>query len=229
MSHRGRLFFCMMWGASLIGCDRHPAPPTPPPTASAAPASPEPTRPTTQELLEGPYKKLPLPGMPLAVQVPAGWKIEVEGSLTFLEGPTPTGNAMIQLAQRESRSPDQVESLLRGIKREKDQHPDTIKRADLREVGDVKIVEQLSISKPITTPKLDAHGDAQLDEHGNIRTLTSTAAEWKLTVLVPYEKMFSEYELNFIDLTGEQYNVDKDFLQRIVSSLSYENSQALSQ
>jgi hypothetical protein len=35
--------------------------------------------------------------------------------------------------------------------------------------------------------------------------------------------------LNFIDLTGEQYALDKDFLERILSSISYENSQASGQ
>jgi hypothetical protein len=230
MNQRGRLFFCITWGIFLIGCDRHPAPPPPaPPTASAAPAPPQPARPTTQELLAGPYKKLVLPGMPLAVQAPPSWKIEIDGSLTFLEGPTPSYDAMIQLAQRESLRPDQVDILLEGVKRDQDQHPETVKRADLRQVGDMRILDQLSISQPITTPKVDSKGDAVLDAHGNILTVTTTAAHWKLTVLVPYEKMFSVYELNFIDLTGEQYALDKDFLQKILASLSYENSQATGQ
>jgi hypothetical protein len=218
----------MMWGTFLIGCDRHPAPPPPPP-AAAAQTPPQPTRPTTQELTSGPYKKLTLPGMPLAVQAPQSWKIAIEGSLTFLEGPTPSDNAMIQLAQRESLRPEQVESLLEGVKREQAQHPETVKRADLRQVGDMKIIEQLSISAPVSTPKVDAKGDAVLDEHGNIITTANSSAHWRLTVLVPYEKMFSDYELNFIDLTGEQYALDKDFLERILSSISYENSQASGQ
>src|ERR1700733_1694871 len=171
MSHQGRLFFCIAWGIFVIGCYRPPAPP--PPAASAAPAAAQPTRPTTQELLNGPYKKLTLPGMPLAVQVPASWKIEVDGPLTYLEGPTPSDNAMIQLAQRESRNPDQVEIQLEGVKRDQSQHPDTVKRADLRAVGDMKILDQLSISPPVTMPRVDAKGGAELDEHGNLRTITS--------------------------------------------------------
>src|SRR5450432_1981612 len=186
-----RLIFFMAWGVFLISCNRSPKPP--PASAISAQTKPEAARPTTQELLSGPYKRMVLPGMPLAIQVPQSWKIEVDGSLTFLQGPTPTDNAIIQLAQRESARPDQIEILLAGIKREQEQHPNTIKRADLPNIGDMKIIEQISISQPITTPKVDASGIGMVDKDGNPLTVTLTAANWKLTVLVPFEKMYSRY------------------------------------
>jgi hypothetical protein len=227
MNQRLRCMYCMLWGAFLFGCDRHPEPPPAAPTAAAAVSAPaQPPRPTTQELLSGPYKTIVLPGMPLSVQAPQSWKIDVEGPLTFLQGPTPTDDAMIQLAQRETRSSDQVENLLAGAKHDQEMHPDTVKLVDMREMGDTKVLEQLSISRPITTPKVDAHGDGILDEHGNLQTVTTTTARWKFSVLVPYQNEFSDYELNFIDLSGEQYAADKDFLEKIMSSLRTDGSVA---
>ena len=85
-----RLVRFATWGVLSISCNRRPQPPPAPPAGGSPQAQAEPARPTTQELLSGSYKRLVLPGMPLAVQAPQSWKIEMDGPLTFLQGPTPT-------------------------------------------------------------------------------------------------------------------------------------------
>jgi hypothetical protein len=222
-----KLAGCMALGIVLIGCDRQSKSPVASAPAAAAPQTqPEPTKPTTQELMEGSYKKMVLPGMPLSLEVPQSWKIENEGPLMFLQGPTPADNSMIQLAQRESLRPDQIENLLNGVNHDRDQHPQSVKRAEMHDFGTMRVLEQLSVGQPVTSPKVDSRGEGILDEHGTLMTVTITPMHWKLTIFVPAEKLFSQYELNFIDLSQEQYNVDKDFLEKIVHSLKYQTTGA---
>src|SRR5262245_53680451 len=86
----------MTWMGSA-GCDPPKAPPPPQPTAEAT-TQPTPQRPTTQQLLSGTFKKVPLPSAPLSISVPESWKIEPVGAITFLTGPTPSSEeARIQL------------------------------------------------------------------------------------------------------------------------------------
>ena len=219
-----RFVGCVGWGIFLIGCERRPHPQAAATPEAASTSQPEPARPTTQELMNGPMKKLILPGMQLSLQVPSSWKIQLEGSLTFLQGPTPTDGAMIELAQRESMRPDQLDVLLTGIKREQEQHPETIKQAEMHDFGNMKVIEQFSVTPTTTNPKIDAKGEGVVDAQGNLVTVTITPVHWKLTVLVPFEKVFTRYELNFIDLTDEQYTTDKEFLKKIVSSLRYKGA-----
>ena len=98
------LWAAVTCGAVLIaiGCDRSPAPPNlPESTPNKAPAS----RPTTQELLSGPRKKLPLLPLPLSAQVPQSWQVKsITENLFFLEGPAPSGDVQIQLAERTSQT-----------------------------------------------------------------------------------------------------------------------------
>ncbi len=220
-----------VWMLSVLGliawagCDRRPAPPPQAQVPETQPATqPDELRPTTQQLLSGAYKTLPLPGMPLAIKVPESWKINVSGPVVFLEGPSPSGTITIQLAQRDTLKPDQLDLFLLGVKKDQEQHPDTVKRADLRDLGKIKMLERLSILRPMSSPKVDVQGNAVLDSHGNIVTITTVPVRWTLIAFVPYQNAFSRFELNFIDLTAEQYAADKDFLEKIINSLTYEGN-----
>jgi hypothetical protein len=219
--------FCLLSLMPVAGCDRRPARPPQARTPENEPATQpaEEPRPTTQELVNGPYKVVPLPSMPLAVKAPASWKIDVSGPVVFVGGPTPYGTATIQLAQRESIKSEQLDILMTGVKKDQEQHPDTVKKAELRDVGKIKLLERLFVLKPITSPKIDVQGNALLDAAGNIVTTTTVPVRWTLTAFVPYEQAFSRYELNFIDLTAEQYAADKAFLEKIVNSLTYEGGE----
>jgi hypothetical protein len=207
----------------IIGCDRGPAAPPPtakPPTASTAPAVAE-ARPTTQQLLSGPYQTITLPGMPLVVSAPQGWKLDLSSApLTFLAGPTPSSDkVLIQLAQHDTVKVDQIEIIANFSKKPQN---DEIQRAELRDVGKMKVVERLAFGKPETTPKVDAKGQPVLDDKGQIITVTSTPVHWQIIAFVPYQGLFSRYDLNVIDLTTDQYAKDKDVLEKIVNSLRYE-------
>jgi hypothetical protein len=223
------------WGLILItgltiggACDR----PAPKPSADKAPDEPVATqpataaRPTTQELTSGSYRKIVLPGVPLSVQAPESWKIEAVGPVMFLTGPTPSDQARIQLSHGNINTfkPDQIDMLAAGAKSEVQRNPEQFKKADLRDIGRLKVLERVSLSRPVPIPRLDERGNAMFDAQGNPVTLTMTPARWTLTVFVPQPQggEFARVELNFIDLTQEQLAADQTMLQRIVDSLTYE-------
>jgi hypothetical protein len=187
-------------------------------------------KPTTQELLGGEYKKQPLPGMPLSLKVPVSWKLDSAGSVTMLEGPTPHDHAIIQLAQRDAISPEQLDIFVAGARKDMEQNPESVKRAQLHERtaggGEFKVLERMSVGSPITTPKLDARGKEMMDAAGNFINVTITQLRWTLLVYVPdpQKKGYARYELNFIGLTTEQYAQDKELLQKIVDSLALESA-----
>jgi hypothetical protein len=199
------------------GCNR-PKPPPPPPATQAA--APEPVRPTTQQLLTGTYHKIPLPGMPLVVDVPQGWTIDTAAGLTFLQGPTPSGTATIQLAVRDPYSPVQLEMIVQRGKEEATAQPAAIKRFELQDWAKIKVLERLEFSNPVTSPMLGADGHGMVDAQGNLQTFTFTPVRWTWTVLVPNDKGFARYELNFIDLTAEQFSADRELLEKIIRSLT---------
>src|SRR5437016_14344399 len=70
--------------------------------AKARSAEPVSARPTTQELMSGPKKRIPLTPLPFTANVPMQWKIEslAGGGVVVLTGATPTGDAQIQLTTR---------------------------------------------------------------------------------------------------------------------------------
>ncbi|WP_428937066.1 hypothetical protein [Fontivita pretiosa] len=210
----------------MLGCERSDSRSGTPITADdTAATQPAEARPTTQMLLSGPYKKLLLPGMPLSLRVPESWKIDYAGPITFVQGPTPYDMAMIQLSDHGvgPRSLD-PQVLLKTIQDEQARHPDPRNRAMLRDIGPARVLERFSVGKPQTNPKVDAHGVPVSDPAtGNPVMLTTTPIRWTLTVFVPAaDSAYTRYELNFLDLTAEQYAVDGKFLEKIASSLSYE-------
>lgn len=212
----------LVWGILLLGCERQP---DQPPQHVQNPIQTEQPRPTTQQLLSGPYVRLRLPGMPLSLQVPPEWKISFMNTLALLEGPTPFDRAAIQLSHRDPLREDQIELLVAGVRKKHQDRPSPINDFKFKKLSGMNVLEELSSSEPIITPKVDAWGQNMLDPNGNPITTTITPVHWKLTVFVPGDKAFNQYELNFIDLTTDQYAVDKEFLRKIVDSLEYERAQ----
>src|SRR5438094_2439480 len=78
--------------------------------AKAKSAEPVNTRPTTQELMSGPKKRIGLPPMPFTANVPVQWKVEslAGGGVVVLTGPTPSGDAQIQLSTRPAAKKDEL-------------------------------------------------------------------------------------------------------------------------
>jgi hypothetical protein len=213
-------------GMHCVGCDTRSAPSAQ--SSDASTTRPD-SRPTTQQLLTGPYKTLFLTGTPLSIRVPEIWKLDPAGALNFLEGPSPSGTSIIQFADRGLLKPDQYETLLVAAKKEQEQNPSMIKRAELRDVGKMKVLERVAFREPITRAKtvLDAKdGDIKevpvLDASGKPETVTFTPVNWTVMIFVGQAGMFNKYELNVFDLTQEQYNADKQFLDAILRSVRYE-------
>ena len=200
----------LLLAGTFTGCDEAPvAPPelltTPPPPAETT------SRPTTQELLEGPRRSIALGAMPLSVQAPPGWSVKtMDGtSATFLEGPTPTGDASIKLSDRAATKPDKLEILAAGAKKEREQFPDSIKLAEMRDIrGGAKVLERQRVGK-LMTPALSEPGVKE-----------SPPFSWTITVFVPRGNDYETHELNFVNLTADQYETDKALLRGIVESIA---------
>jgi hypothetical protein len=189
-------------------CDeRIEAPPqllkNPPPQESAS-------RPTTQELLEGPRKTIALATLPLTARVPTGWAVKnVEGtSVVLLEGPTPGGDAAIQLNERAASDASKLDILVNGAKREMAQHPESIKMVDLRDIAGAKLLERQRVGK-VTNPTLSEPGVKE-----------SPPFTWTISIFVPRGDKYETYELNFIGLTADQYETDKPLLRGIIDSIT---------
>ena len=200
-------------------CDRQPEPPPAEPAESAASQPqlpPEMPRPTTQELLSGEQVRTPLRVIPFSLEAPRGWSLVPRSGLTIFEGPTPAGTAQIHVSRRSSPMPEHSERLMAGAKREVETNPGPDNFANVRTVGDVKVLEHRMVEKTRSQPTIDSTGRRIAD--------TATPMRWKLMAFVPNAKDFDICELTFVGLTREQYDLDKTLLQRIFDSLAYDTS-----
>jgi hypothetical protein len=189
--------------------------PLPPQALLKNPPPQEPTsRPTTQQLLEGPRREVALAEMPLTARVPAGWSVkQLDGTtMTFLEGPTPSGgDVSIQLVERAATTPEKFHIIVEGAKKELQQFPDTMRMAELHEAaGGVKVLERQRVGEA---------AKSSLNEPG---VKESPPYSWTITVFIPRDggKNYETCELNFIGLTVDQYEADQALLREIVDSVT---------
>jgi hypothetical protein len=184
-----------------------------------------PKAPTTQELLTGPRKRVELMPLPVTIEMPVSWGrwneknpagIKLDANL--LQGYTPNGEVQIQLSSRPSMKQDDLDRIMDAGKKEMAAKPMQILKLDLRPLGSVKMLERQSVGlpQPLTTYNPD----------GTAHTSVESNFNWTLSVLVPTEGAYSVYEINFIGLTKNQYEKDKDFLHGITDTLRYEGDAA---
>lgn len=179
--------------------------------------------PTTQELLSARRSRTALIPLPLTMEVPPGWgnfdgfgdpqvKAATAG-LNLLDGITPNGEVQIQLSVRPAIKQEEFDRIVTFGKKEQKEKPQQILKMDVRDAGNVKIMERQSVGepRPLTT----------YDDKGREHTTTESSFNWTISVLVPNAGALQVYELNFIGLTKNQYDKDKDFLNGIVNTLSY--------
>jgi len=173
-------------------------------------------RPTTQELISGAKKRIPLTPLPFTARVPTEWKIETlaGGSIIVLTGPTPSSDAQIQLSTRPQAKKAELEYIQRGAKKETDEHKSTLKKAVFRSLGDIQILDRQVLGQPgpITIT----------DDKGNEHIESATPYTWTLSFFVPRGENFDRYELNFLGLTLDQYEADKQLLTQVVDSLAFD-------
>jgi hypothetical protein len=222
---------CVLLVAGLLICaiacdDSTSVPPSVQDAATKAKAQgPQgPLRPTTQELLQGSRKRLALTPLPFSVNVPTSWKIDSlgSGSITVLTGPTPSGEAQIQLSSRSTIKKEDLEVVQRAAKKETTQPTTDVSnktvKAEFRKLGEVEIFERqaLGMSGPLTITNPD----------GTERTENATNFKWTLMLFVPQGNEYARHEMNFVALTAEQLKQDKELLEGILKSLQYEPGNA---
>jgi len=217
---RAAVALVVMSVAVQMGCED--APPPPPPQVQqrvqetqAAPS--EPDRPTTQELVAGPRRRINLASWPLSMEVPLSWEIDSKNAkgFIFLEGHAPGGMVQIQLAQRPTLNPEQLQHMIDAAKRDVAADPRSKKTVELREGKQFKLLERKGQSPTVMLNVVD--------EDGQIREVPHTPYSWTINVLVSQDKTMFNYELNFFDLTLEQYEADRAFLEKIVDTLQLES------
>jgi hypothetical protein len=181
------------------------------------------TRPTTQELVEGSRVPVTLDILPLILQVPASWKITRHGSggaNVWLEGPTPYGEAQIDLTQRPTVARREYDMFVKGIRRRIDT-PSGRETIQQRQLGPMHIIDYREELPAAPMPVVDETGLPKLDASGEIVMETAVPMRWRQSIYVPRADHAEHYELRFVVLTKDQYEADRAFLEQIFASLRY--------
>ena len=199
--------------ALAAGCDDKRdvpvIPPTPPATQPSTAAA---SRPTTKDLLEGPRKPLLLGAFKLVMEVPTSWNLNAVGSATWLEGDAPHGEVRIQLAvQGAPLKAESITALEKKTREEALAHPDDLELVALRNIGGTaKKMERREIMRDLTVTREDGRKD-HIDR-----------VDWSVMVFVPEQQQFNLEVLNFSGLSLQQYQEDREFLERILRTLHYD-------
>jgi hypothetical protein len=203
-----------MIGIALIGCDdRKNLVPLEQPAQNAASATQPGAAPTTQELVGGPYERVALKAIPFSVSVPRGWELKSQGGMV-LQGPTPSGFAQLQIARHLAPIEKHAETLIAATKREAASNPGPYTLAEVRDINGMRALEARSAGQTQQRPAIDAKGKTIAP--------TTTPLQWKTSVFMPEGRDTVVCEIQFIDLSREQYDLDKDVLTKIMSSLEYD-------
>jgi hypothetical protein len=199
---------------ALIGCDDQKAlVPVNPPTQNEAATQAAAAAPTTQELVSGPYQRIALKSIPFSISVPRGWELKSQGGM-LLQGPTPAGFAQIQIGRHLAPIAGHAETLIAATTRESAANPNAYQLAEVRNIGGLKALETRTMGKTQQSPAIDASG--------KVIAPTFTPVHWKTAVFMPEGRDTVVCEIHFIDLSREQYDLDKDVLAKIMSSLEYD-------
>lgn len=222
MLHRAGLGLLIV-GVALSGaCDRDDS--MPPSLITVQPEQETPTpslpRPTTQALLEGPRTPIVLDTLPISMLVPPQWRItRHSANVVWVEGPTPHSEARIALKSQPSIPHDQFQMYLKGSRRDQEEEKNTTIK--IRQAGPMHIVERRTFLQPMRAPVVDSQGIAKLDERGDVVMLTTVPLRWWVHLFVPFEQHVEQYDLSFVDIAKDQFEVDQAFLEKMLSTLQY--------
>jgi hypothetical protein len=211
----------------VIGCDR----PKPPPSAQqqqpesattqSVPAAAE-HRPTTQQLLAGEQVRMPLRAIPFSVSVPKGWEVKANAGIINLQGPTPAGTAQIQVSRHVAPISQHAERLIEGAKKDVTANPSPYALAEVRNLNNgIRCLEYRTVSRNPT-------GGPTIDASGRQIAPTATPMQWKITAFLPRGNDTDLCEISFTDLTREQFDIDRELLEKIFASLQYDPQAASS-
>lgn len=197
-----------------VSCDA-PAPPPPPPVAPASqPAAVTHARPTTQSLVEGKWKTVPISALPLTISVPESWEaLPVAGSRLFLmEGFTPNGFVSLSLASRPQLAADKVADFISAARKRLDEKGGKKLRFESKEYPDFTALERLYFE--------DRQVMLLRNNAGELTEREAQPMKWSYLIFLKNEAMVDLYELEFNDLTLDHYEKDREFLQKILSTLT---------
>jgi hypothetical protein len=193
--------------------------------------------PTTQELLTGPKKHLRLVGMPLALDVPPSWDLKslADGALILVSGPATSAEISIQLTAQAGQavSVARLADIVARAKQEANAKPHPINRVELRDLGPAKVLEERMISNELVNGKLppEVWGEQEIKNENDPATpvirvkaiLNPHIVKWRLTVYLPTSKdQVTPRSLNFMGLKLSEYEQDKQFLEQLMKTLTYE-------
>jgi hypothetical protein len=195
----------------MLGCDdRRSLVPIEQPESAAT----QPARPTTQELLSGEPQRIALKAIPFWISVPRGWEMKSQAGVMILQGPTPSGVAQLQIGRHLAPIANHAENLISGAQREAAGKAGPYTLAQVSDMNGLKALEKRSIGTTQSTPAIDAAG--------NTIAQTYTPMDWKKSVFVSEGRETIVCEIHFIDLSREQYDLDKEVLSKIIASLQYD-------
>jgi hypothetical protein len=219
-SHDVLMSICM--AALLIGgCDRQrPQAANQQPDQSSAPATQASAtlanRPTTGQLLNGEQVRIPLRAIPFTVSVPKGWQLKANAGIITLEGPTPSGTVQIQVSRHVAPIAQHAERLIEGAKKEVQNNSSKYGLAEVRNMTpEIRCLEYRTVAR-------DPIGGPTIDSTGRQIAPTATPMQWKLTAFVPHGRDTDLCELAFIDLTLEQFEIDRPVLEKVFASFQYD-------
>jgi hypothetical protein len=208
--------------ALLVGCDDRPAAPphllNPQPPVDGTSTE----RPTTRQILDTAGAPIGLKLIPFTLDAPPGWEVKtLPGTATMvIDGPTPRFTVELQMSSRGKLSAGVFESLVAGAKAESERYPGPHNRSELRELGELKVLHRMRADDPTNEPLLDAFGETA--------AARATPLRWRINIFVPRgEREYENFDLWFNGMTVEQYEQDKQLLNRVLDSLKYNESALL--
>ncbi len=197
---------------AITGCDnaQDPIPASAPSVATDPPGPKVPA--TTQEVLDAPRKSLPLKLIPFTIEAPENWQIVAYDDrvkpVTMIEGKIIDDEVRISLGLREPMSGEILRNYLNRLQKED---------AELKKIGgSVKVTEEngyriIDLRRPPTKTDLPS---------------SEQSMDWRITVLYPSGIAHDQYVLQFIGLTLESYEKNKEYLDGILKTIRYENADA---
>jgi hypothetical protein len=209
MIRQGMLVIITTTAIVICGCDK----PAPPPTIATKPPAEatQPAGPTTQELLNGPYKRVSLTPIPFWARVPESWenKIPKGTTLNFLEGPGPDGGT-IQISLENGTlvpSEDILKNLLKRAQKNADANKDKFRLFQIKQMGETQVMEEQT---SFTNPQ-----DPQ-----------QQLIDWKLTFFVHRDIDYATYVVDVLGLPAGRFEQSKELIGKIFGSITYDPAAA---
>lgn len=212
-------WFAALVLTAMLGCDK---PPPPPPTvtgddaaADASTTEPEDRRPKTDEIMSASWRPVQLGNHPLRLQAPPTWESKTIGTAVVLRGPAPNGPPPEGVTEiTVNKPPPFPKEMAKSFEAEQ-------RRAATRPAA-------AATTAPASATEINAVTAREIGPNRvlDLRRLQPAVGnlppmvDWRLVVFVPAgADTVNTYQLNFIGLTLDQYQKDKELLEKIVNSL----------